>query len=498
MHNLMISHRNNRDNSNFHAQPWLLSHTSQPSKYPHLTLNHDNSNFFALVSSLGKSTIVSSGEKDSALGHGTSSYLTSTLRRSSDVLKLRIEKSTTQAFSATATRPPKIMKTNSSSSGPPSVSPVESLRSAVNFANRCLVRSYERRSRSNLTILPSYSIDFPLEPSSKQSIARMSSSISSSSATTRESISVASYESMCISSNKIPISGRQSSSREQEIRIKLLRTKIIIYRQKCVRSGIRVIIHYDRLNAISSSRKHDRESGTCINYAGDETPAARISLERSPDRTVDHSTTLEKAGRISEGMQRFTDGRGRNIPFHRKKSSETRSVMTESTIFSSFRSKNEDSLSSSFKEAGRKTPTVIRKLYGGGRRRIFSHRKDLYDTQSSITNFTMSSSFCSNSENSIFGEASLENGRVDLAEIGQECNGDLCGSFFLEKSVGNKHSTLLRFNEMSPEFGGSSTDADCKLHSLHENDVIIEDCFSSFFGNFMRKFIVQKEPVVTC
>lgn len=172
---------------------------------------------------------------NAALGD-SSSCAASTLLDGIYDFRPKLGNSTSHLSSATATTSASTMVESLSSSELSPASSGESLPSAVAFANRCLVRSYERRSRSNIT-LPSY--------------AYISSSISSSSNATQKSFSVVSHESISSSSTasfQSHKSGRQSSRRDQEIKIKLMKMRIMIYRLKCARSLNKAMIHYNRLN----------------------------------------------------------------------------------------------------------------------------------------------------------------------------------------------------------------------------------------------------------
>jgi len=195
---------------------------SKPSQSRSLTFIHDYNYFSALVNGLGENT-VNFGEKDSSL------CATSSLLDSSDGLRLKLENITSPMSSATATTCASTMEESTLSSYEISPdSPGELLPSAVIFANRCLVRSYERRS-------------------------------------SRDSFSVVSQESTpssSISSCKTSKSVRQSSSRDQEIKIKLTRMKILIYRQKCARSFNKAMIHYNRLNGIGDGNHYCDYSST--------------------------------------------------------------------------------------------------------------------------------------------------------------------------------------------------------------------------------------------
>jgi len=478
MQGLQTSQRirsNNRGNSNFFAlfpldaPIWPISQTMQPSESHSLTLNHDCKYFFAQVNGQGENSLISR-EKDSILEQSTSSCLTSTLLGSSDGLRLKIGNSTSQMSSTIDTRSSTIPESTSSSSENSLVSG-ESLPSAITFANRCLVRSYERRSRSNLIMLPSYSINLSLGPSSKISITHMSSSIISSSVASRKSSSVASHRSISLSSKSLYTTskfGSRSSSREQDIKIKLILTKIIIYRQKCARSLSKVITHYNRLNAISGSN-HDRSDSStcnelCIPYALYLCNSGKgVNFNKPFDylgcsskmQSFANSTLQEVSRNSPEDIGQFSDGVKRSIFFHRKNSCETQSSMTDSSVFSSLRSNSEDSLSSIPKEASKKSPEDIRKFPNRSRRKIFPHRKTSFETQLTMTDSTTFSSIRSNSEVSFLGEAGLENERVDFTQI------------------------LINTN--------------CESLAENEIDASIEVCFSSFLSNFMKSVFVQEE-----
>lgn len=203
-------------------QRWPLSHASQPPQSPSLTLNHECNYFSALLNVLGGNSVTVGG-KDS------SSCATSTLLDNRDDFKLKLSNNT-QVSAATATTCASTMVESTSSSSEFSpASSGESLHSAVVFANRCLVRSYERR-------LPSY--------------VHLSSSLASSSAASQKSFSSdQSISSSSTASFKSSRSVRQSFRRDQEIKMKLIKMKIIICRQKCTRSLNKAMAHYNRLNA---------------------------------------------------------------------------------------------------------------------------------------------------------------------------------------------------------------------------------------------------------
>jgi len=149
----------------------------------------------------------------------------------------------------------------------------EPIPAVVTFANQCLVRSYERRSRSSFIMLPpslllksrmaSYSTILPIESSYIRTPLdeyNMSSSIIFSSATSYESPQLISDTSRSV--EELLYDTRQLPSREQEIKRELNIIKIKYYHQRCelsMRSLNNAIMHYNKNYAISGCN-HDSDN----------------------------------------------------------------------------------------------------------------------------------------------------------------------------------------------------------------------------------------------
>lgn len=163
----------------------------------------------------------------------------------------------------------------------------ESLTSSIIFANRCLLQSYERRSKRNLIMPSSLSHKSQMvsdNVSMKTLIPPLSVTHNSliKTRTTEElggRIPPSTYTGMPPLSprtkGRIDASTRsvkellndvsRSSSEEKEIKIKLMLTKAIIYRQKCARSKNKLLLQYNNL-ADNSDIKNDCDcdhSPTC-------------------------------------------------------------------------------------------------------------------------------------------------------------------------------------------------------------------------------------------
>jgi len=202
-----------------------------------------------------------------------------TTRNRSAELKLKMKNSTSQGSVATTT-------TCSSSTVESSLSPLSEMcfslsgkpiSAAVNFANQCLVRSYERRSRSIVIILPpsfslkshpsscdinssleSSSISSPLAACNVSSVVPSSAAPSELSLVVSEPITSTSLKASETSQSleKLLNDVRQLPSREQEIKTKLRLIKIKHYRQRCmhsVQSLNESMVHYNKLNDINDS-----------------------------------------------------------------------------------------------------------------------------------------------------------------------------------------------------------------------------------------------------
>lgn len=133
----------------------------------------------------------------------------------------------------------------------------------VAFANQCLVRSYERRSRCiDLTAPPSASYQSCTAPSNSINSSLESSSTSSPCTAHNMSLSTATSsaascgtadEAIVRSAEQLLDDVEQPPSREEEIKRKLAMIKINYYRQKCmwsVQSFNKSMVHNNRLGAI--------------------------------------------------------------------------------------------------------------------------------------------------------------------------------------------------------------------------------------------------------
>jgi len=127
----------------------------------------------------------------------------------------------------------------------------ESSCTAISFANQCLVRSYERRSLSNYTLLyaSSYSTNLSYESSS-----RSLSSHSIDSMATAQSV------------EKLLFDVSISSFREYEIKRELRMMKEKYYGQKCTQILKKSKTNYNKRNAIRDSKNLNEENSSLISY----------------------------------------------------------------------------------------------------------------------------------------------------------------------------------------------------------------------------------------